>query len=268
MSTRAGLAAATALAAVLGGCVSAPGPASGPRPRMVSRPVVQSTDYVVQSGDTLSGVAQKLGVDMVALGRANDIPPPYVIRIGQRLRMPPRGTAYRAPAAPRPAPTLTSPAPALRPGPAPAPSYIPPQPSASVAQPRTRIAGAPPLTWPTDGALSARFGESVNGLPANGIDLAAYSGMAVRSAAAGTVIFAGREPERFGYTVIIDHGGGWMTVYGYLGRLTVTVGEVVKQRTRIAFVGKSGEAQHPTVHFEVRRDNVPLDPQVYLPPRL
>lgn len=263
-----GLITATALAGALGGCVSAPEQPA--RPRMVAQPVVQSTDYVVKSGDTLSEIAQRLGVDMIALARANGIPPPYLIRIGQRLRVPSRNLAYRPPAQPRPAP---APAPAPTPTPAPAPSYTPYTPPKSSAPgpqplPRAREANAPALTWPTDGALASRFGDLVTGLPNNGIDLSAYAGMAVRSAAAGTVVFAGREPQRFGYTVIVDHGDGWLTVYGYLGRLTVSVGEKVRQRTRIAFVGKSGEAQHPTVHFELRHNNVPRDPQLYLPPRL
>lgn len=252
------------------GCVSAPtyrDPAL-----MVSHPVVQQTgsfagSYVVRSGDTLSEIAQRLGVDMDALARANGLAPPYIIRIGQQLRLPPRQQAYRAP--PRPAPT-PAPRPTPTPTQPPAPAWTPPPSTAPGPQPlpRTREADAPGLAWPIDGALANRFGELVKGVPNNGIDLHAFAGMAVRSSAAGTVVFAGKEPERFGNTVIVDHGNGWLTVYSYLGRLTVSVGETVRQRTRIAFVGASGEAAHPTVHFELRHNNVPRDPQLYLPQRL
>lgn len=262
------------LAVSVSGCVSAP--AYRDPALSVSRPVVQQTgsfagSYVVRSGDTLSGIAQRLGVDMVALARANGIAPPYLIRIGQQLRVPARDLAYRAP--PRPAPTprpVPTPTPTPTPAPPPAPAWTPP-PSATQGPerlPRAREADAPGLTWPTDGALAGRFGDIVGGLPNNGIDLHAFAGMAVRASAAGTVVFAGKEPQRFGNTVIVDHGNGWMTVYAYLGRLTVSVGEKVRQRTRIAFVGKSGAALHPTVHFELRHNNVPRDPELYLPQRL
>ncbi|MDE2562169.1 MAG: M23 family metallopeptidase [Sphingomonadales bacterium] len=244
-------------------------------PRQTAQPAGY---YVVRSGDTLSGIARRLGVDMDALARANGIPLPYVIRVGQQLRVPSGAPAYRPPVrtpvpAPEPPPVRT-PAPAPRPAPSPAPSpvptWTPPPSNAPGPQPlaRAREADAPRLTWPTDGALASRFGDLVGGLPNNGIDLHAFAGMAVRSSAAGTVVFAGKEQERFGNTVIIDHGDGWMTVYAYLGQLTVSVGEKVRQRTRIAFVGKSGAALHPTVHFELRHNNVPRDPELYLPQRL
>ncbi|WP_338466806.1 M23 family metallopeptidase [Novosphingobium sp. ZN18A2] len=266
---RLALPASAALTALAGGCVGSSSP-----PRQVARPVVQSTananTYVVRSGDTLSEIAQNQGVGMRELARANGIAPPYLIRIGQRLRIPSRNLSYREPARPAPMPMP-------RPAPTPAPvrPYVTPAPRPTslptpgpVRQARTKIPGAPGLTWPTDGPLASRFGSLVNGEPNNGIDMTAYPGMAVRASAAGTVIFAGQESRRFGKTVIVDHGDGWMTVYAYLGQLTVSAGEKVRQRTRIAFVGKSGEARVPKVHYELRHDNVPVDPQLYLPGRL
>eukprot|EP01040_Poterioochromonas_malhamensis_P025827 gene25827-32314_t len=80
------------------------------------------------------------------------------------------------------------------------------------------LAGTPHLVWPTSGAVVTRFSARVHGLPANGIDLAAFSGMTVRAAAAGQIVFAGTEPERFGQLIVIDHGNGWATAYAYLGK--------------------------------------------------
>lgn len=124
------------------------------------------------------------------------------------------------------------------------------------------------MQWPTEGAIISRFGDRVAGIPSNGIDLAAHYGTKVRAAAAGTVIYAGREPERFGQLILIDHGGGFVTAYAYLGQMTVKEGQTVTARERIALVGKSGEIKRPTVHFELRRNNVPRNPELYLPPRL
>ena len=213
--------------------------------------------YVVQPGDTFRAIADRLGVAMEDLGAINGVPPPYIVRIGQALRVP-------LPRRPEPAPTRESvparPAkPAVR---APVPAPI---------APARKLAGAPRLAWPTDGAVASTFAQPVNG-KANaalnrGIDLSAYKGMTVRAAAAGRVIFAGHEPERFGLLLVIDHGNGWASAYAYLGDLTVKEGQSVRAGERIARVGASGEVRRPTLHFELRHDNVALDPRPYLPTR-
>lgn len=228
-------------------------------------PIVAWT-YTVQAGDTFSGIARRWGVDMAALGEANGIPSPYVIRIGQVLRRPElKGSTSKPRPAPSPSSSATqTPTPKAVPRPAPSPRPAPaPRPPLPL-----RESDAPRLQWPTEGAVVTHFGERVAGIPSNGIDLAALYGTKVRAAAAGTVIYAGKEPERFGQLIIIDHGGGFVTAYAYLGSMTVKEGQIVTARERIALVGKSGEATRPTVHFELRRNNVPRNPELYLPPRL
>ncbi|SMC93117.1 M23 family metallopeptidase [Novosphingobium sp. B1] len=236
------------------------------------RGAIVAWTYTVQAGDTFAGIAQRWGVDMAALGEANGIPSPYVIRIGQVLRRPeltaaPRSAPTRAPA-PAPAPAIGPAKPATSPKaePRPAPTLrpaLPPRPTLTL-----RESDAPRLQWPTEGAVVSHFGERVSSIPSNGIDLAAHYGQKVRAAAAGTVLYAGKEPERFGQLILIDHGNGFVTAYAYLGSMTVKEGDRVTAFERIALVGRSGEAKAPTVHFELRRNNVPRDPELYLPPRL
>lgn len=231
---------------VLSGCFGpvpeAPRATARPAVRQVAADRPAAREYVVQRGDTFRAIAARLGVDMRDLGAVNGIPSPYVVRIGQVLRVPlPR----------RPEPGLVARPPVARPAPS------PPGPATD----------APRLIWPTDGAVATGFGATVRGRPNRGIDLVAYRGLAVRAAAAGRVIFAGQEPERFGQLVVIDHGGGWTTAYAYLGEVTVREGEAVRQGERIARVGESGAAHSPTLHFELRRDNVPVDPARVLPQR-
>ncbi|MBX9662490.1 M23 family metallopeptidase [Novosphingobium sp.] len=134
--------------------------------------------------------------------------------------------------------------------------------------PEKRDATAPRLTWPTSGAVTAKFGAPVKGLPNNGIDLAAFAGMTVHAAAAGKVVFAGKEPERFGQLIVIEHTGGWVTAYAYLGKVMVKEGQQVKARQVIARIGKSGEARRPGLHFELRKGTSPRNPALYLPIRL
>jgi len=223
--------------------------------------------YTVQAGDTFADIARRWGVDMVALGDANAIPSPYVIRIGQVLKRP----DFRRASTPMPA---TTPAPTPSPTPVTTPKAVPrparsPRPAPPLRpQLAPRESDAPRLQWPTEGAVVTRFGDRVSGIPSNGIDLAALYGTKVRAAAAGTVLYAGREPQRFGQLILIDHGRGFVTAYAYLGTMTVKEGDKVTAFERIALVGKSGEAKRPTVHFELRRNNVPRDPELYLPPRL
>jgi lipoprotein NlpD len=210
--------------------------------------------YVVAPGDTLAAIARRMGVSLEELAAANGIPAPYAVRAGQVIKRPDPAGAPKVRATPRPAP-------AARPAP-------PPRPLPEAPVSRRREPGAPSLAWPTAGAVVTRFGATVRGLPANGIDLAAHAGMTVQAAAAGRVIYAGNEPERFGQLILIDHGGGWVTAYAYLGKVGVTEGQVVKARQVIARIGQSGEARRPLLHFELRKGNVPRDPAPYLPVRL
>lgn len=225
--------------------------------------------YTVQPGDTFLSIARRMGVSMADLAAENAVPLPYLIRVGQVLRRPDPGhkptvlaPVVQPTATPRalPRPTVTS-RPALPQRPAPTARPVPPP-------PRAREADAPAIRWPTSGAVVSRFAAPVAGLPNNGMDLAAFEGMAVRAAAAGTVLFAGTEPERFGQLILIDHGRGWVTAYAYLGRVNVKEGQVVKAGQSVASIGKSGEVKRPTLHFELRRNNIPRDPGLYLPVRL
>ena len=227
------------LTATLAACVS-----NEPRVREVSSRPAQPTGpgYVVQPGDTLSGIAARYGVAMRALAAANGIAPPYLIRVGQRLAIPRPATPIRRPVV-QPVPRAT-------------PTYSPPPDSPASAT-------APRLVWPADGPVIERFGQ---GADPRGIAISAHAGAAVRAAAAGTVTFAGDEPQRFGRLVLVDHGGGWVSAYGHLGRLVVRSGEKVRAGARLGFVGPS-PTRDARLHFELRRDNQAVDPLPLLPAR-
>ena len=229
------------MVAALGGCVSS------------ERPAPVSTargGYLVRPGDTLSSIAARNGLMLSTLARANAIPAPYLIRVGQRLTIPKGG--------PAPVPRVES-RPMIQP--------LPPQSSAPTSVPATTPrtippTGAPRLVWPVDGPVAETFGS---GADPRGISLATLSGSAVRAAAGGTVIFAGTEPQKYGQLVLIDHGGGWVTAYGHLAKLVVRQGERVASGARLGFTGGTGNDAR--LHFELRRDNQPRDPLPLLPPR-
>ncbi len=253
------VAAALALVAVLGGCVS-----SGERARPArAAPGNFGGGYQVQPGDTLSAIAARFGVGLTALASANALPPPYLIRVGQRLAVPRPGSATGPRMESRPVvqPLPRETTPRNYGTPAPAPVFTPTQAPPAV---QTYVGPALRLVWPADGPVSVPFGT---GAEPRGLTFAAHKGAAVRAAAGGTVLFAGTEPKRYGQLVLIDHGNRWVTAYAHLSRIVVSEGEAVRSGARLGFVGTSGAAEEARLHFELRRDNQPVDPAPLLPPR-
>lgn len=260
------IAAAALVLAALGGCVSGR-PEAGSRPGGASG---QVQAYTVRPGDSLSAIALRFGVEMSALARTNGLAPPYIIRVGQSLAVPraaPRGRAARfetrpvvqpvVQPTPRPAandlayPVATpAPLPPLRPAPSPG---------------TASLLGAPRLVWPADGPVDQQAGR---GESAPAMVFAVHKGAAVRSAAGGTVVFAGPEPGRTGQMVMVDHGAGWLTAYGQLARLVVQQGERIASGARLGFAGAPDGSRFASLRFELRRDNRPVDPTPLLPPRL
>lgn len=93
----------------------------------------------------------------------------------------------------------------------------------------------------------------------NGVDWAAPTGTPVVAAAAGRIVSAGVNGE-YGNVVLMDHGGGWQTVYSQLAAFDVAEGDCVPFRAPIGKVGATGLASGPHLHFEVRFNGQPLDP--------
>jgi len=131
----------------------------------------------------------------------------------------------------------------------------------------TELADAPSL-WPVEGPIASGFGvreDPINGEGAfhSGIDIDAPIGTPVRAAADGDVSEAAMNPG-YGREVVLNHGHGLQTVYGHLSAFAVFVGEHVSRGQVIGYVGQSGRATGPHLHYEVRVHNVPVNPHKYL----
>ena len=131
----------------------------------------------------------------------------------------------------------------------------------------TELADAPSL-WPVEGRVGSSFGERedpINGEGAfhSGLDIEAPDGTPVRAAADGNVTDAAMNGG-YGREIILDHGHDVLTVYGHLSAMAVVPGQHVIRGQVIGYVGHSGRATGPHLHYEVRVHNVPVNPHKYL----
>jgi murein DD-endopeptidase MepM/ murein hydrolase activator NlpD len=137
--------------------------------------------------------------------------------------------------------------------------------SASVGSP-TAAKGS--LYRPVAGAITSAFGYRIHPIfqvrkMHTGVDMHAGMGESIHAAAAGTVVQAGWRGG-YGKCVVIDHGGGLATLYAHQSEMLVRVGEKVKRGEVIGKVGSTGYSTGPHLHFEVRVNGSPVDPQGYL----
>ncbi|MDR3774969.1 MAG: M23 family metallopeptidase [Terracidiphilus sp.] len=130
-----------------------------------------------------------------------------------------------------------------------------------------QLADAPSM-WPIEGRVGSSFGEREDpfngeGKFHSGIDIEAPYGTPVRAAADGDAISESMGAG-YGREVVLNHGHDVMTVYGHLSAIAVVPGQHVTRGEVIGYVGQSGRATGPHLHYEVRVHNVPVNPHKYL----
>ncbi len=121
---------------------------------------------------------------------------------------------------------------------------------------------------PVAAPVSSGFGIRVHPILGDvrmhtGIDFAVGTGFPIKSAGPGIVVWAGPRGG-YGNAVIIDHRNGLGTLYAHQSRVNVTVGQKVTAGQVVGFVGQTGMATGPHLHFEVRELGTPVDPMLYL----
>lgn len=125
------------------------------------------------------------------------------------------------------------------------------------------------MLWPVDGAVSSPFGRRGR-RHHDGIDIPMPVGTPIRVARDGVVTATGNNSPGFrgyGKFVLVDHGGGIKTLYGHCLKVSVRVGQRLRQGQVIAQVGRTGRASTNHLHFEVRVKDKPVNPIPYLQPR-
>ena len=273
-----------------GGSATAQAPAKpdSSKPDSASKaetPIRMGETNIVQPGETLNGIATRAGIPKTVLADANGIGAPYVVKTGQKLRIPRQrvhvvasgdtaseiaekyGVSYDAirtanglpgGSSPKVGQRLVIPATVARSAPA-----IPAAPAASSASATPSTDGS--FRWPLIGKIVRRFDLQAPGAGHRGIDIDASVGQAVMAARAGTVIYAADEPIRYGKMIVVEHEGQWYSAYAHLSSIAVAKGDSVKVGEVIGYAGSTGDAPQPQLHFELRQANRPVDPLTKLP---
>ncbi len=293
-SRAAGTVLAALVACLVAGCVTdRPAPvvdrSIGLAQRQPQRP---PSEYRVEKGDTLYSIAFRYGLDFKTLAGWNGIDPPYTIYPGQNLRLrEPAGESVAgrtAPAAERGGGVTTEPLPesGVEPDASPAketeqastgtatsrPSTPEPEPAPASRpkpepEPEPEVeADAGPLDWqwPSDGPILSTFapGDSSR----NGIDIGGDPGAPVRAAAAGDVVYSGSGLIGYGELIIVKHDKALLSAYGHNRKRLVQEGDRVQAGQRIAEMGDTG-APRAMLHFEIRENGSPVNPEKFLPRR-
>ncbi|MGC8873971.1 MAG: peptidoglycan DD-metalloendopeptidase family protein [Chloroflexia bacterium] len=250
--------------------------------------------YTVQSGDSLSAIAERFGLSVETLYWFNELKSADLLSVGQELKIPPvdglihevkegetldsiaekygvrKGNmiAYaannlREPYTLQVGQKIFVPG-ASKPIPRPTvtakgrPSYI-----RLTAPPYAALPGGERFSWPVIGRITERFGWTGSRWH-TGLDIATSWGTPIYSAAAGTVTYAGWRGT-LGYMVEIDHGEGWITRYGHMAQQPdVSVGQWVERGQLIGYIGCTGKCTGPHLHFEVLYQGAYTDPLDYL----
>lgn len=216
---------------------------------------VRYVKYPVKKGDTLYEIAKRFDVSTSELMRVNKLNDPYALKLGQLVKVP----YFDAPGA--------SSKPATADGYKPVSMPAPNKNSMNTVKLTRAKKHVGNLHWPVKtGNLSSTFGRRWFSFH-EGIDIRASNGTPIYSAHDGTVVYSGSGLKGYGNLVIV-RGDAILTVYAHNRSNKVRVGQKVDKGDIIAYVGDTGKATGPHLHFETRiKDssglNVAVDPLVF-----
>ena len=262
-----------------------------PQTQISQKPRSEIEDYKVESGDTLSSIAEKKGISTDTIKWANDLTNKDAIKPGQTLKILPvtgvshivkegdnlESVAKKYSAQPQAIVDFPfndvpddfklkvgqllivpdgSPPEVKKPKAKPQPQYLAQGPQS----PAFSAPGGASFIWPAGGELSQYFAWYHPG-----IDIANRSAPGIAASDGGTVVVAGW-PDRQGYgnRVVIDHGNGYRFLYAHLSNIYVSVGETVSRGQLIGQMGSTGRSTGTHLHLEIHYKGVPINPLAIL----
>lgn len=196
----------------------------------------QSEYYVVKKGDTLYSISRDKSISISALTSLNTINPPYSISVGQKLTLPNKKKSIAAKQTGNQKKITTK---------------IPKRNSSKFFK-------------PVKGKVISTFGSKKNGLHNDGINIAAKKGTPVKAAENGIVVYSSNKIKGLGNIILIKHDGGWISTYAHLDKSLVKKSVKVDKGSTIGTVGETGSVDSPQLHFEIRKNTKPVNPQKYM----
>lgn len=253
--------------------------------------------YTVKKGDTLYAIGLEFGYDYKEIASANNLAPPYPIRVGQKLILPSNGNGEKAgtttengvvvtpiktdqiaetkATTPAVTPILNQPKAMREPYSVEALNRAAPKgvETATATKPSSTetVAATKPVenkatgddavswSWPTNGKVVASFNEASN----KGIDIAGTAGQPIVAASGGKVIYSGADLRGYGKLIIIKHNKTFLSVYAHNNKLLVKEGQQVSAGQKIAEMGNT-DSNTVKLHFEIRQQGKSVDPAKYL----
>ncbi|MDA0901980.1 MAG: M23 family metallopeptidase [Proteobacteria bacterium] len=245
-----------------------------------------SASVTIVQGDTLYDIAKENGISMRDLINANNLSAPYILRIGDRLRLP--GAKYHTVVAgdnlyyisrtyglnindliafnDLKKPYTIRVGDRLKiPNSASFKAETPRKTEAVYKKPKAfsgRDNGK--FIWPIKGEVVSTFGHKSGGLYNDGINIKAAKGSEVKVVRDGVVAYVGSELKGYGNLVIVKHSNNWISAYAHLDTTKVKRGDKVAKGSSIATVGATGNVDYPQLYFGIRRGRDAVDPQKYL----
>jgi murein DD-endopeptidase MepM/ murein hydrolase activator NlpD len=138
--------------------------------------------------------------------------------------------------------------------------------AAPLALARTDDSARLQMIWPANGTVTSYFGEWRGGRRHEGLDIGVLSSLRVRAATAGVVQSVGYVPayEGYGNVIVVDLPGPLTAIYAHLAAAHVRVGQPLRKGQPIGVAGCTGSCSGTHLHFEVRRNDSPINPLPFL----
>ena len=213
----------------------------------------QNGIHIVDSGETLFGIARMYSVSPIDLATDNNIDLAYMVKVGQKIKIPSAPT-YSVQNLNKEQITQTQ------------ETQVQSVQNLKVRNKlnEKKINCDLGFSWPVHSTqILHGYGETLkNGTKTDGVVVFSELNKNIVSAYAGEVAYAGNDIPEYGNLMIIKHQDNWMTIYGYMNTFARKVGDKVTKGDLIGTVGQTGEANGSALYFSIRKVKTPYNPEL------
>ncbi len=255
--------------------------------------------YTVRNGETLFDIANEFNIDPMSLAKVNNIKMPYNVRKGQVLKLPVEGEMETQEQKELYSPVnlrenqkqdmkeldekfermigTSSTKSEKKPHKVEQLEHSFDQQARDLLSPKVTStatgakikknssASSGKMVKPVDGKVISKFGDNLDGIPNDGVNIKASAGTAVKVISDGEVLYAGNNlDESFGNVIVVQHKDGLISSYAHLKDMSVKKGAKIRAGQKIGSVGKTGDVSQPQLHLEIMKDNTPENPEKYI----